>query len=133
MCDRVDFEVATTDLADGVACVVLTGEIDLLAAPAVRQALADVIDAGTGRLVVDLSDATFIDSITLGVLVGANKRLRAREGVLVIACGNTNIRTIFEITLLDRIFDIVDSKESALSLLRKLDDDVALGVSGPAA
>src|SRR4029077_21043703 len=34
VCDRVDFEVATTDLADGVACVVLTGEIDLLAAPA---------------------------------------------------------------------------------------------------
>jgi anti-sigma B factor antagonist len=128
----MDFELAITDLGDGAVCVAVTGEVDLLAAPAMKQALTGVTDAGTTRLVVDLSDATFIDSTTLGVLVGANKRLRTRGGLMVIACSNANIRTIFEITLLDRVFEIVDSRDGALSLLRNFEDDVAMGVSEPA-
>jgi anti-sigma B factor antagonist len=122
----VDFDLTTTDLGGGVVVVAITGEVDLLAAPVVKQLLADMTEAGASRLVVDLSEAAFIDSTTLGVLVGANKRLRAREGVVVIACGDPKIRAIFEITLLDRVFDIVDSRDAALSLLRKLDDDLAL-------
>jgi anti-sigma B factor antagonist len=133
VCALVDFELATTDLGEGIVCVSVTGELDLLAAPAVKHSLMDVINGGTNRLVVDLSDATFIDSTTLGVLVGANKRLRTREGVLVVACGTANIRTIFEVTLLDRVFDIVDSRETALSVLRRLADDVALGIASPTA
>ena len=124
----MDFELAATDLGDGTTCVAVTGEVDLLAAPDVKQALMKVVDAGTTRLVVDLSDATFIDSTTLGVLVGVNKRLRTRDGLMVIACSNANIRTIFEITLLDRVFDIADSRDNALSLLQKFGDDVAIGV-----
>ena len=132
MSDPVDFQLATTDLGDGIACAAVMGEVDLLAAPVLRQSLADLIDGGTRRLVVDVTDATFIDSTTLGVLIGVNKRLRTRDGLMVIACGSASIRTIFEITLLDRVFDIVDSKDAALSLLRRLEDDVALGLSGSA-
>ena len=60
-------------------------------------------------MLVDLSNATFIDSTTLGVLMGAVKRLRPAGGELAIACHDPNIRKIFEITLLDRVFEIFDT------------------------
>ena len=102
VCARIDFELFLTGLGEGIACVRVTGEVDLLAAPVSRQSLMDVVDAGGRRVVVDFSEATFVDSTVLGVLVGANKRLREQDGLMVIVCGSPNIRTIFEITLLDR-------------------------------
>jgi anti-sigma B factor antagonist len=60
-----------TTVARGHAIVWLSGELDILAAPALRAALADAIDrAGTG-VIADLSRVSFIDASTLGVLVGA--------------------------------------------------------------
>ena len=68
------------------------------------------------NVVVDLSDTTFIDSMTLGVLLGAVKRLRPRGGQLVV-CSDPNIRKIFEITLLDRVFALYSSREAAFERL----------------
>jgi anti-sigma B factor antagonist len=67
--------------------------------------------------VVDLSDTTFIDSMTLGVLLGAVKRLRPRGGQLRVVCSDPNIRKIFEITLLDRVFSLYATRGAALERL----------------
>jgi anti-sigma B factor antagonist len=104
----MEMEISTADLGGGVATVAVAGEVDLYTAPALKQALSDTIDAGARNVLVDLSRATFIDSTTLGVLMGAVKRLRPAGGELAIACSDPNIRKIFEITLLDRIFNIFD-------------------------
>jgi anti-sigma B factor antagonist len=101
-------EISTADLGGGVATVAVAGEVDLYTAPALKTALRETIDAGARNVLVDLSRATFIDSTTLGVLMGAVKRLRPVGGELAIACRDPNIRKIFEITLLDRIFNIFD-------------------------
>ena len=66
-------------------------------------------------VVVDFSDTTFIDSTTLGVLVGGVKRLRAQEGRLSLVCSDRNIRKIFEITGLDRVFTIYPTRDEALA------------------
>ena len=60
---------------------------------------------------VDLSEATFVDSTTLGVLLGAVKRLRplARSA----SCAPTHVRRIFEITLQDRVFSLHGDRDSA--------------------
>jgi anti-sigma B factor antagonist len=104
----MDLEILTADLGDGVASVGVAGEVDLYTAPALKAALRETIDNGARSVLVDLSRATFIDSTTLGVLMGAVKRLRPAGGELAIACSDPNIRKIFEITLLDRIFNIFD-------------------------
>jgi anti-sigma B factor antagonist len=104
----MEMEISTDDLGGGVATVGVAGEVDLYTAPALKQALSDTIDGGARSVLVDLSRATFIDSTTLGVLMGAVKRLRPAGGELAIACNDPNIRKIFEITLLDRIFNIFD-------------------------
>ena len=88
----------------------VAGEVDLSTAPELKQALLETIEGGARRVLVDLSHATFIDSTTLGVLMGAVKRLRPAGGELAIACNDPNIRKIFEITLLDRIFEIFDAR-----------------------
>ena len=114
----MDFEVSTADLGDGVATVAVGGEVDLHTAPALKLALGEVIDEGARNILVDLSRATFIDSTTLGVLMGAVKRLRHTGGELAVACPDPNVRRIFAITLLDRIFELFDSADEAIWHLR---------------
>lgn len=127
----MDFKLATVDLGDGLSRVEIVGEVDLSTAPELREALAEVIDAGARGVVVDLAEATFIDSTTLGVLMGAVKRLRPSGGELTIVCRDPNIRKIFEITLLDRIFSIHETVEEAVDQLRRLDDAPSVDLSPP--
>ena len=92
----------------------LGGEVDLYTAPEFKERLVQVIEDGKKQLVVDLSKATFIDSTTLGVLVGGVKRLRPSGGSLALVCTDQNITKIFEITGLDRVFPIHASRDEAL-------------------
>ncbi len=94
--------------------ITLTGEVDLYTAPRFKQELLKTIEDGARRVVVDLSEATFIDSTTLGVLLSGARRLRPDGGDLVVVCSNRSIRKIFEITLLDRVFLIFDTRSEAL-------------------
>ena len=64
-------------------------------------------------MIVDFSDTTFIDSTTLGVLVGGVKRLRTNDGQLSLVCSDRNITKIFEITGLDRVFTIYGTRDEA--------------------
>jgi anti-sigma B factor antagonist len=113
----MNFDVKTEELGGGRYVISLAGEVDLYTAPEFKQQLLDVIDQGGRDVVVDLSSTTFIDSTTLGVLVGGVKRLRPAGGSLTLVCTDPNICKIFEITGLDRVFSIHDSRDEALSTL----------------
>ena len=76
-----------------------------------------MIGQGGKQVIVDFSNTTFIDSTTLGVLVGGVKRLRPNEGRLSLVCSDRNITKIFEITGLDRVFDIYGDREAAMASL----------------
>jgi anti-sigma B factor antagonist len=111
---EVDFDLVTRELGDGTFVVALTGEVDLYTAPELKSELLRLVAEGPNRIVVDLTGATFVDSTTLGVLLGAVKRLRLIGGELVIVCADLNIRRILSITLLDRAFTIYDTLGDAL-------------------
>jgi anti-sigma B factor antagonist len=111
----VNFAVETDKVDDGTYVISLTGEVDLYTAPEFKQQLLDVISEGGKDVVVDFSDTTFIDSTTLGVLVGGVKRLRAQDGRLSLVCSDRNITKIFEITGLDRVFTIYPTRDEALA------------------
>jgi anti-sigma B factor antagonist len=116
----MEFKLATTKLGPAVWSVAIGGEATLVTAPQLRDTLVEVMDAGARGVLVDFSGATFVDSTALGVLMGSMKRLRATGGDLVIVCRDANIRRIFEMTLLNRIFEIFDSPEEGLAHVRAL-------------
>jgi anti-sigma B factor antagonist len=93
------------------------GEIDLFTAPELKQVLAESIEGGRIRIIVDLTDTTFLDSTALGVLIGAVKRLRSRDGALAIVNVDDNIAKTFEITGLDQIFPISATRDEAVKAL----------------
>lgn len=110
----MNIRVDTHSPAEGTAVIALSGEIDVYTSPKVKQEIVDLLNAGTPRLVVDLSGVEYLDSTGLGVLIGGLKRAREREGDLKLACDNLRILRIFEITGLTKIFEIHNSEAEAL-------------------
>ena len=121
----MNFDVKTDKVDDSTYVISLAGEVDLYTAPEFKQQLLDVISEGGKDVVVDFSDTTFIDSTTLGVLVGGVKRLRAQDGRLSLVCSDRNITKIFEITGLDRVFTIYPTRDEALAKTGAVDVGVA--------
>jgi anti-sigma B factor antagonist len=117
----MNFDIKTEELGDDAYVISLAGEVDLYTAPEFKQQLLDVIAKGAKSVVVDFSNTTFIDSTTLGVLVGGVKRLRPAGGSLALVCTDDNITKIFEITGLDRVFPIHPSREEALAAVTAAD------------
>lgn len=111
----MNFHINDEAVDDTTHVIELGGEVDLYTAPEFKERMVRLIDSGKRRIVVDLSEATFIDSTTLGVLVGGVKRLRPDGGSLALVCTDENIGKIFEITGLDRVFPIHDSRDAALA------------------
>ena len=113
----MNFSINDQSIADDTHLIELGGEVDLYTAPELKERLLEVIRDGKTRIVVDLSETTFIDSTTLGVLIGAVKRLRPSGGSLGLVCSDPNIRKIFEITGLDKVFPIEESRDDVLAAL----------------
>ncbi len=110
----MNFDINTEQVGSDAYVIGLAGEVDLYTAPEFKQQLLDVIAQGAKEVVVDFTDTTFIDSTTLGVLVGGVKRLRPNGGQLSLVCSDRNITKIFEITGLDRVFTIYPTREEAV-------------------
>lgn len=110
----MNLRVETQKPQDGVAVIALSGEVDVYTSPRVKQEVVDLLNAGTTRLIVDLSGVEYLDSTGLGVLIGGLKRARERDGDLKLVCDNLRILRIFEITGLTKIFDIHRSQADAL-------------------
>lgn len=112
-----EFSLSQETIDDERHVVAVTGEIDLFTAPELKAALGEAIEAGRRRIVVDLSNTTFLDSTALGVLIGTVKRLRSREGRLTLVNRDSNIAKTFEITGLDQIFTICPTRDEAVAAL----------------
>jgi anti-sigma B factor antagonist len=112
--EDVGFAVEMIGTGAHVTVLAVHGQADLHSAPQLRTAIADAIEEGASSLVIDLSEATFIDSMTLGVLLGAVKRLRPAGGSVSVVCVDPHIRRVFEITLLDRVFTLHADRDAAL-------------------
>ena len=74
-------------------------------------------------VIVDLSETTFIDSSSLGVLIGAHRRLKLRGGSLVVVCDNEAIVKTFRITGLDGVFTLCGRWTSARRRRRRAPAD----------
>lgn|ERR687897_275276 len=101
--------------APGVTLLVVHGDADLHAAPELRDRLGAAVDAGDSGIVVDLTQTSFLDSTALGVLLGAVKRLRGGDGRIQLVVSRPELRRIFEITLLDQVMPLAETRGDALA------------------
>jgi anti-sigma B factor antagonist len=111
----LEFQIDARAVDASKAVVAITGSVDLTTAPDLRNRLAEVIDDGHTCIVVDLTATDFLDSTGLGALVSALKRLRMKDGEIRIVCSSGQVRKVFQITSLDRVFPMHDSVDDALS------------------
>lgn len=100
---------------DGAEVVDVAGEIDVYTATRLRELLIDLIGKNTRQLVVNLDRVEFLDSAGLGVLVGAMKRERARDGSLDLVCTRPQILRVFKITGLTQVFGIHETVDQAIA------------------
>jgi anti-sigma B factor antagonist len=97
--------------------VKLVGDVGLELGPDLTERVTNEIERGAMRLVFDLSDATFIDSATLGTMVGAHQRLSERGGRLGVVCHDPMMLKVLAITGLDRTFPVHEDLASLLAVL----------------
>jgi anti-sigma B factor antagonist len=113
-----EFRIVEERSPAGTVVLVLHGEADLHVAPAVRDRLFEAVGSGARGIVVDLSEVTFVDSMMLGALLGALKRMRG-SGEFRVVVSSREIRRLFEITLLDKVFSLDESREAALEAIEQ--------------
>ena len=93
----------------------LKGAVDLHVSPAIGAALRTMIDMKPQRLIVDLTDVSYIDSSGLAVLIGAMQRLEQDGGLFMLAGASESVRTILESARLDQYFLTFPHVDAALA------------------
>jgi anti-sigma B factor antagonist len=80
-----------------------------------KQIVFDELEAGARRVLIDFSSTGYIDSSGLGALVSLSKRIREQGGALRLAGLNDDLRTLFELTRLDTLFQVHATRADALA------------------
>ena len=110
----IPFCIHVEQRAEGRRVVVVAGEADAYAAPELDRCVRGCVDGEVEVVVVDLTEATLLDSTALGVLLAARGHL-AKQGIpLKLVCTNRLIHRVLTITGLDRVFDLYASPLEAL-------------------
>ena len=80
-----------------------------------KQKVLDELESGERKFLIDFANTGYIDSSGLGVLVSLSKKIREQGGELRLASLNEDLRTLFELTKLDTLFQISESRDDAMS------------------
>ena len=79
-----------------------------------KEQMLQLFDEGKCNLIIDLTTVRFVDSSGLGALVSGFKNASARDGNLKLCCLQPQVRSMFELTRLHRVFEIFTSVEEAM-------------------
>ena len=111
----IGLTVTPRSAGDSVQVLDLNGEVDVYTAPVLRQAIVEQVDKGTQKLLINLEKVGYLDSTGLGILIGGVKRLKEQGGTLRLVGPSARITRIFEITGLNKIFDVYANEQDALA------------------
>jgi anti-anti-sigma factor len=117
MGQREAFSISDSDAGYDTTVVSVSGEIDMDTGMSFQRGLLRAIGAGRGGLVIDLSQASFMDSSALTSLVNTFDRLRRDGTGLAIVAGDARVRAIFDVARLARDFQIFETRQDALEAL----------------
>jgi len=104
-----------TNEKDGVLIMEIQGEINISTSPELKKSF-ERIDAK--KVVINMASVAYVDSSGLATLVELLKRLKTRGGNLNLSQVTEKVRSLFEITKLDKLFGIFPSNEAAINKLQ---------------
>lgn len=107
-------DIQVVERSESDAVIVLSGRLDLITAPRIKEQLVHATMSGR-RCVVDMADVTFVDSSGLGALIAGLKAARVQGGDLRIARPADQMRVILELTTLDRVLRPYSTVEEAMA------------------
>lgn len=107
----MEFKVEASGGEGGLRAVEVQGEIDVYTSPKLREKIMELFDEGVSTFAVNLTNVSYIDSTGLGVLIGALRRAREKDGQVYLVFSSPRIKRIFEITGLDKNFTIYSKTE----------------------
>ena len=112
--NETPFELRYPKPAAGVFVVEVAGELDMVTSPQLKAAISSVPD-GSSRVVIDLSETTFLDSSALNVLVHCQRELGDRRiDLRIVSPADRVVHRVFEITNLTGPLHVVGSLDDAL-------------------
>ncbi|MEN3043447.1 MAG: STAS domain-containing protein [Fervidobacterium sp.] len=98
---------------------VLPEEIELTNSQEIkRKVYENTFEKGYKKILLDFSKTKYIDSTGLGVVVMIHKQSLMNAGTTAIINIDSNLRNLFKMTALDRIFNIFDDEKSAVEFLK---------------
>jgi anti-sigma B factor antagonist len=110
-----DFGLSDESVGESKHVVSLSGEIDAHSAPRLGSRLFGLAEEGKTRVVVDLSEVTFMDSTGIGVLLNALRHFSLRHVSMVLVCPTERVLRPFQVTGLVGRLTIFGSREEALA------------------
>jgi anti-sigma B factor antagonist len=131
MPDPSSFQIEPEDVGPRVRILTVQGEADRFGTDAVSSAVDDARADGRG-VIIDLSEATYLDSSMLATLVAVSEQGRRDNSPLVILCGAARLRRSLELKGLQSILSLANSREHALELVTASDGRPGGPASGPA-
>jgi len=100
---------------NGLSVCHIDGEIDINSSPAIKKAFDKLISQKAPRVVISLANVTYVDSSGLATLVEILKNMKSYGGKLRLTSLSPKIKSLFEITKLEKLFEIMSNEEEAVS------------------
>jgi anti-sigma B factor antagonist len=110
----VEFRLRAARLAEQAFLVSAVGELDLTTAAELSQTMAALDGRHARRLIVDLTEVTFLDSTALGTLLAEARSRRAGGDELVLVCDDPRTLRALEVTGLRAVFEVHRTLRDAL-------------------
>ncbi len=107
-------KITKTTQQDVVICRI-NGDIDINSSPDIRKTFAELTASYQKKIVINLAEVSYIDSSGLATLVEMLKKIKSYGGRLRLSNLADKVKGLFEITKLEKIFEIYDTAEQAVA------------------
>ena len=108
-------EFNSSELSSGVAVLALKGRFNMVTTQPFRDHITKLVEAGSSRIVVELSGVNSFDSSALGALIGGLKTARQAGGDLRLSAPTEQVKLVLQLTNMDRVLISYDSAGEAFS------------------
>lgn len=108
-------EITRRDIDDKTCVIALSGTLNAGSADLVKDRFRKIADEGISQVVLDMENVPFVDSSGLAALVSGLKTMNQQDGVLKLASLQSQADLLFKLTMFDKVFDIYDDADSAVT------------------